>query len=221
MTSVFNIDLPAALATIARQVNASGKRTRIRQQALDLIEDENLAAPAFCYRELPARKLESDWLKVGDVKLKVPGMKDEAAKLTSLVTLVCTLGPAFEARVSTLFAERKVSLALALDELGSRLLFYTSRLATLHTRRESRRRGLAVGNALHPGDEGLAIDQQTTILSQAAGDKIGVTLTGNGMLSPVKSMSMIIGLGTGLALEPMRRRCETCVSRKQCTQQTC
>jgi hypothetical protein len=221
VTNVCNIDLSTALATLTKQVHAIGKRTKVRQQALDLIKDEALAAPAFCFRELPASKIESVWLKAGDTKLQVPGIQDKAAKLTSLVAIVCTLGPAFEARVSALFAERKVSLALALDELGSRLLFYTSRLATLQIRRDARRRNLSVGNALHPGDEGLAIDQQGTILAQAGGSEISVSLTGQGMLSPVKSMSMIVGIGIGLEVAPMRRRCENCVSRKQCTQQTC
>jgi hypothetical protein len=108
-------------------------------------------------------------------------------------------------------------MALALDALGNELLIYTARFAALKMRSEARRLGYSTGDMLTPGGRGLALDQQARVIGLAGGEQIGITVTQQGMLSPVKSRSMLVGVGLGLAAKPMRRRCETCSSRERCS----
>jgi hypothetical protein len=61
--------------------------------------------------------------------LHAPWLLPESGTLTAIACAVCTLGPAFEQRISELFAGRQASLAMALDELGNELLFAVSRRA--------------------------------------------------------------------------------------------
>jgi hypothetical protein len=215
--SVFGeIDIPTALAVAAKRPLSSGTSQKTRSTALDMIGQESLARPAFCYSLVPVQGACDDALDFGNSSLRVAGLKAVSNRLTAVTAVVCTLGAALEARVSALCGERKLSLAYVLDELGNELLMYTVRQALLYIRREARRQGLSSGNSLSPGCSGFAIDQQAAVVALAGGESRGISVTSHGMLYPVKSRSMIVGIGTGLSAQPLHKRCETCSSRKVC-----
>jgi hypothetical protein len=221
MTSDINVDLSCALATLAKKSPAVGTEFKTRCKALDMVAEEALAVPIATYTNIPVQGVREEMLDLGQFTLDAPELAAIFSKLASVVAVVCTLGPTFEARVSALFEERKYSLALALDELGNELLFYTARLASLLIRKEARRQGLSASNFLSPGDEGLSLDQQAMVVSMAGGESRGVSVMKLGMLSPVKSLSMVAGIGSGLSAQPLRKRCDTCTSRERCRMQKC
>jgi len=217
MTGVGNIDIARALAAAARKPRAAGAKPKARSEAVAMVEEETLAAPAFTYRTLPVREVRGELLDFGDLALRAPGLAAFSSQLTGVTAVACTLGPALEARISALCAGRKLSLALALDEVGNDLLFYTARHATLLIRGETRRRGLSAGITLSPGCRDLPLDQQATVIAMAGGERLGITVTEKGMLFPVKSRTLVVGIGSGLTAPPLRRRCDTCSSRDKCS----
>ena len=216
MTVITDIDISRALAAAAKRPRVAGASPKARREALALIENEALVAPACSYRQLPVREASGALLDFGESMLKVPGFAAVSAKLTGVTAVACTLGPALEGRVSTLCAGRRLSLALALDEVGNELLMYTARLVALRIRGEARREGLSAGETLTPGGRGLTLDQQQAVIAMAGGDRLGITVSEQGMLFPVKSRSMVVPIGEGLAAHPLRRRCERCSSREKC-----
>jgi hypothetical protein len=181
-----------------------------------MVGQESLASPAFTYRIEPVRAVCDGVLDLGSSSIRVPGLVAVSARLTAVAAVVSTLGASFEARVSDLCTERKLSLAFVLDELGNELLMYTVRQALLQIRREVRRQRLSSGSSLSPGCSGFALDQQAAVVALADGGRLGASVTSQGMLHPVKSRTMIIPIGTGLSAEPLHKRCETCSSRKKC-----
>jgi hypothetical protein len=84
-------------------------------------------------------------------------------------------------------------------------------------RRRARREGLESGIEVSPGDRGVPLDQQATVLALAGAARIAVSVSGTSMLSPVKSLSVLIALGHGLGPRPARGRCNCCPSRDRCT----
>jgi hypothetical protein len=181
-----------------------------------MVGQESLASPAFTYRIEPVRAVCDGVLDLGSSSIRVPGLVDVSTRLTAVAAVVSTLGAAFEARVSDLCTERRLSLAFVLDELGNELLMYTVRQALQQIRREVRRQRLSSGSSLSPGCSGFALDQQAAVVALADGGRLGASVTSQGMLHPVKSRTMIIPIGTGLSAEPLHKRCETCSSRKKC-----
>ena len=210
------IDIPAAVAAVAKRPLSAGTAQKTRSAAVEMIRQESLAKPAFSYRIEPVRAVCDDLLELGSSAIRVPGLVDVSTRLTAVAAVVSTLGAAFEARVSDLCTERKLSLAFVLDELGNELLMYTVRQALLLIRREVRRQRFSSGSSLSPGCSGFALDQQAAVVALAGGGRLGVSVTSLGMLHPVKSRSMIIPVGTGLSAQPLHKRCETCSSRKKC-----
>lgn len=221
MSTTVEIDISRALAATAKRSCAAGSAfPGMRREAVRMITGEGLAAPVFCYRTVPVRDITGDMFDLGHISLHVPGLAEISSKLSAVASIVCTLGAALESRVSELCAERKMSLALALDEIGNGVLMYTARCATLAIKREAHWQNLSSGDTLTPGGSGLHLEQQSAVVQMAGGGNMGVSVTSQGMLSPVKSRSMIVGIGQGLSAQPLHKRCETCSSREQCIYRT-
>jgi hypothetical protein len=79
----------------------------------------------------------------------------------------------------------------------------------------ARNRGLVLAGELRPGDPGLALDAQPTVLGLADADAIGVTVTRGFLLHPLKSISLVLGAGVGLPPAHWSR-CDDCRSRPTC-----
>ncbi len=103
-----------------------------------------------------------------------PGSCPRSGELTALAFAVCTIGPALETRVRSLFTERRPSLALALDALGNELLFAVSRRAQDLLQAEVKRAACSMAGELRPGDPGLGLEAQAAVLRLAKADEIGV-----------------------------------------------
>lgn len=216
MQVISDIDIPAALSAVAKRPPRTGTTPKLRDAAVAMIREESLAMPAFSFRIVPVQNAGDSDFGFGESTLRVPALAAVADRVAAVASVACTLGTSLEARVSDLCIERKLSLALALDEVGNELLLDSVRQALLQIRREARRQCSTSGDSLSPGCSGFALDQQAGVIALAGGDRIGISLTSHGMLNPVKSRSLIVAIGTGLSAQPLYRRCDACSSRKEC-----
>lgn len=188
---------------------------RLRHSALSLIEGEALIEPAFVYRFVAIDEAEGGTLRLGARRLEAPWLLPERGCLSAVACCVATIGERLEARVRTLFEERRAALAVVLDGLGNELLFAVARIAQDAMLKAATRDGLAMAGELRAGDPGLKLEAQGTVLDLAGADAIGVRLSAGSMMHPTKSTSMVLGVGTGL---PAVRwsRCDPCPSRPRC-----
>ncbi|MBK6631414.1 MAG: hypothetical protein IPG33_10410 [Betaproteobacteria bacterium] len=188
---------------------------KLRQRAVELIRVEQLAEAAYSYDIVSLDVPAAETLYAHGEALYAPRLLPESGQLTALACAVCTLGPALETRISSLFTERHASLAMALDSLGNELLMAVSRRAQDRMLADARRRGLTMAGELRAGDPGLALDTQAAVLRLAQSELIGVRLTGGLLMRPLKSVSMV--LGVGIDLPPVQwSRCDGCRHRVKC-----
>lgn len=193
----------------------SAARTRLRAQALAMARDEVLVEAAYSYRIVPLQAPAAPLLRAGGESLEAPWLLPASGQLTALACGVCTLGPALERRVSELFAQRRASLAMALDELGNELLFDISRRAQDRMQAEVSRNGLSMSGELRAGDPGLALEAQGAVLRLACAGSIGISLGESFQMHPLKSTSMVLGVGVDLPASSWSR-CDSCNSRATC-----
>ncbi len=188
---------------------------RQRAKAIALLEEESLLQAAFTFKQLSLDSVDGSQLKIAGSQLDAPLLIPQSGQLTGLCFGACTLGAGLEQRVTELFQQRRASLALALDSLGTELLFDLGR--RLHDRIviDSRRQGLSVGQDLHAGDPGLDLCAQATVLRLADAQKIGINLHNSNLLQPLKSSSVVMSVGYDLP-KPNWSRCEHCPSRARC-----
>jgi hypothetical protein len=190
-------------------------RLRLRREALALAARERLVEAAYSYRIVPLESPAGRTLCLDGEILEAPWLLPSSGTLTAVACAVATIGPALEARVSGLFAHRQAALAVALDELGTELVFAAARRVQDRMLAEATRQGLAMAGELRSGDPGLAIETQAAVLRLAAAAAIGVSLSSGLVMRPLKSTSMV--LGVGLALPEVRwSRCDYCPSLERC-----
>jgi len=195
-------DAPAALA-------------RLRAQALEMAREEALVDAAWCYRIVPLDSPPGTWLNAGGVSLHAPRLLPESGRLTALACAVCTIGPALERRVRALFEQRRASLAIALDRLGNEALFETARRVQDRIALAAARDGLSIAGELRPGDPGLDTSAQSPVLQLADAMRIGCRVNEGGLLVPLKSTSIVLGVGIDLPAVEWSR-CDPCPSRDRC-----
>lgn len=215
MPSVRDLDLRRLSGFLSGSPTLRGIEARFRQDALDMVRDEELLAGAYSYAIVPLSAPAAPVLRLDGETLEAPRLLPESGELTALACAACTIGPQLEHRVSELFAERRRSLALALDRVGNELLFALSRLMQDRILADARRRGLSMAGELRAGDPGLALDAQGTVLRLARAETAGVSVGASRSMRPLKSVSMV--LGVGIDLPPARwSRCDACQFRPTC-----
>lgn len=214
--------MPSAVTALLREAaeaapsdTRSRSADRFRHEAHELALRDALVAPALRFAIVDLDQPATATLHAGGMRLHAPRLLPEAGELTALACGVATIGARLERRVTALCAARCVSLAIALDEFGNRCLYLLSRRLQDRMLAAAHKRGLVLSGELRPGDPGLALEAQATVLGLANGAAIGVTLTDGLLLRPLKSVSMV--LGAGLDLPPaVWSRCDDCRSRPTC-----
>jgi hypothetical protein len=193
----------------------SAAQIRLRNEALELLRSHPVLEPRYSFRFVSIDHTNGGRFRLGGETLEAPWLLPERGTLTAIACCIATLGDGLESRVRMLFGEHRAALALVLDTVGNELLFALGRVAQDRMQRLATRQGLSMAGELRSGDPGLALSSQRTVLSLAAAESIGVTLSSGCVMWPLKSTSMV--LGVGLALPKVHwSRCDHCPTRARC-----
>ena len=190
-------------------------RARVRDEALALVDAESLLAPETAFRVWPVRCARDEGLDLGTRLLALPGFSGYAGEISAVATAACSLGPRLERRVAALFHARRRLLALELDAIGTERLFALADRLAARIRRAARRAGLRASAALHPGDAGMSLGEQRSVLELAGAGAQAIGMTAAGMLRPVKSLAFVVALGRDLPASA-GARCDRCAARDRC-----
>jgi hypothetical protein len=134
-----------------------------------------------------------------------------------LAAVVCTIGEALEKAVAEHFARKDVLRGLVLDGIGSAAVDSVSQEACRIISEMAVSSGRQAGSPVSPGMPGFPITEQANLCRLAGAAKIGVSLSASGMLIPRKSVSMAIGIGTGMKTWTQEQVCAHCPMNKTCT----
>lgn len=200
---------------VASLVTTGSVTARFRTQAIDLVRAEGLGRARIVHRIVDLDAIDGDILVAGGERFQAPRMLPESGELTALAFAAATLGPDVPARISALFAERRMSLAIALDEIANRMLLEASRRLQDMVMAAVKRAGLTMAGELRPGDPGLALAAQPAVLRLAGAAAMGLSTTGSLALHPAKSTTVVYGVGHDLPAVTWSR-CDDCRSRPTC-----
>lgn len=215
MPRVIGVDLLRELATTPPE-GWSPVRTRLRGEAIDLIKAEALVEASYSYNIVPLEEPAGETLHVGGETLYAPQMLPVSGELTALGCGVTTLGSRIEVRVRELFGEKRASLAMAMDGLANEMLIVLDRRIQDRMLAECYRRRLTMAGELRAGDPGLDISAQAAVLRLANAQSIGVEVNGSHLMTPLKSTSLVLGVGRNLPAVSWSR-CDTCPSSRTCS----
>ena len=162
-------------------------------------------------------ELDSRNLKIGTHFLAGKLISQHLARAQEILVICCTIGGELEDHVGSLF-KIDPGLAIALDGVGSAAVETLAIQACNHFENQVKNNGLTTTLPLNPGMIGWPVDQgQPQIFSLLDCEEIQVTITDSWMMFPMKSLSMVLGIGDNLTTDGIP--CEYCSLKGTCRYQ--
>jgi len=174
-----------------------------------LAEGRRLMAPRVVARWAPVTRRSADGVQVDGESLAIPGIGPRWGSVAHVAAAVCTIGEALERRVSALWEARELPLASMLDSVGSgaveSLAEYVNDLLC-----QQGLPSLRVTNRISPGYGEWDVAEQRRLFRLLPGDAIGVTLNEACVMTPGKSISLLVGAGPDARVDHYFSQCARC-----------
>ena len=191
-----DVDVPTAdVATIFEEALALGER---------------LMSPRVVYRSVAVTDRASDLIEAGGERLHIPQIGRLWGPVEAVGAGICTVGEAIETRVRALFEAREFPLAVMLDSVGSAAVESLAEYANDLLCQAAIPEGLKVTNRISPGYAGWDTVEQARLFRLCPGHPIGVTLNEACFMTPVKSISWLVGVGAEARVDHYFTQCRRC-----------
>jgi hypothetical protein len=159
-----------------------------------MAEGRRLMAPRVVARWARVTRRSADDLEADGESLAIPSIGPRWGAVEHVAAAVCTIGEALERSVSALWEARELPLASMLDSVGSgaveSLAEYVNDLLC-----QQGLPSLRVTNRISPGYGEWDVAEQRRLFRLCPGDAIGVTLNEACVMTPGKSISLMVGAG--------------------------
>jgi cobalamin-dependent methionine synthase-like protein len=168
-----------------------------------------LMAPRAVARWVPVARPDAHALDVDGETLTIPRIGALWGPVTDVAVVVCTIGDALERRVSELWEARELPLASMLDSVGSGAV---ESLAE-HVNDVLCQQGLPdlrVTNRISPGYADWDVAEQPRLFRLVSTDAIGVALNAACVMTPGKSISLLVGAGRQARVDHYFTQCARC-----------
>ena len=174
-----------------------------------LVEGRRLMAPRAVARWAPVTRRDEDTVVVEGEPLAIPGIGARWGPVAHVAVAVCTIGEALEQRVSALWEARELALASMLDSVGSgaveSLAEYVNDLLC-----QQGLPALRVTNRISPGYGDWDVVDQRRLFRLCAADAVGVRLNEACVMTPGKSISLMVGAGGEARVDHYFSQCARC-----------
>lgn len=183
-----------------------------------LQEVKGLIEPAAVWDIFPIREFRhgrvvlANGVRFGDGPLAYV-----TAGATQLAVAVCTVGAAVERRIEEYQKDRQLLRAMLLSDMASWAVDVLRQELCRHLEEDAARQGLHVSAPLSPGESEWSVKDQAVIFSLLDAALIGVSLNASMVMSPLKSLSVVAGLGDQPLGKEGASNCDFCTMRERCS----
>ena len=185
--------------------------------AAALADARELIQPAAAWELYAVREILHDRVVLdGGARIGNGPVAAVVAGASELVIAICTIGPALSLRVQELQRGRRMLRGLLLDDLGSWAVDMVRQQLCRRMEDEAAAAGLHVSTCLSPGESQWSLQDQQVIFSLVDGARIGVRVSASHVMSPLKSLSLIMGRGPGPMGHEGGSNCDFCAIRDRC-----
>ncbi len=171
---------------------------------------ERLMAPRLVYRGIPVTTQSAHVIEAGGEQFHIPEIGRLWGTLEAVGVGICTVGDDIEERVRVLFDRREFPLAVMLDSVGSAAVESLAEYANDLLCQAAIPDGLKVTNRISPGYAGWDTAEQQVLFRLCSGEPIGISLNSASFMSPAKSISFMVGLGSAARVDHYFTQCRRC-----------
>jgi hypothetical protein len=171
---------------------------------------EALMTARLVYRAVPVARQGPDFIEAGGERLRIPEIGRLWGRLEAVGAAVVTVGDAIERRVAALFDARELPLAVMLDSVGSAAAESAAEYANDLLCQAALPQALRVTNRISPGYAGWDTAEQAALFRLCPASLIGVTLNEACFMTPVKTISLLVGVGPEALVDHYFTQCRRC-----------
>jgi hypothetical protein len=135
---------------------------------------------------------------------------------SELMIGVCTVGDGISRRVRELQHGGAMLRGLLLDDLASWAVDMVRQQLCRRMEEEAAAAGLHVSTCLSPGESDWSMEDQRVIFSLVDASPIGVSLSPSLVMSPLKSLSLVMGRGSARMGHEGGSNCDFCAIADRC-----
>jgi hypothetical protein len=209
-----NLDEMGEAASMKRVLASPTARADCESALADVLR---LIRPAAIWEAHPIREFMHHKIVLENgAKIAGGPVADVLAGSTVLIVGVCTVGrDVCDAAMEARRGDRKL-YAMFLDMFGGAAVGLIRQQWTDLMQAETHAQGLHHSAMLSPGESTWPVDQQQVLFTLVDAASIGVSLTETMMMSPVKSLSMILGTSPNPIGSEGGTNCDYCTMRDTC-----
>jgi cobalamin-dependent methionine synthase-like protein len=189
------VDVPAAVEALFAEALAEGDR---------------LMEPRAVYAAQLVTSQGPESLGAGRQALHIPDIGRLWGALTHVGAGICTVGRPIEERVRELFDMRELPLAVMLDSVASAAVESLAEYVNDWLCQAALPDGLKVTNRISPGYAGWDVAEQAALFRLCDGAPIGVHLNDACFMTPVKTISFLVGVGPEARVDHYFTQCRRC-----------
>jgi hypothetical protein len=191
-----------------RGVDVPGPEVRgLFEEALVL--GRQLIVPRAAVRWVPVRQ-GGDAVEAEGVRLTIPDLAHHWGAVEQVAAAIVTIGDALERRVAALWEQREFPLAVMLDSVGSGAVESLAEHVNDLLCQEGIPRGFKVTNRISPGYGTWDVSDQRLLFRLCPGSAVGVSLNEACFMTPVKSISLLVGAGPAARVDHYFSQCARC-----------
>jgi hypothetical protein len=211
-------DLDAYVALRGEAFARLLERPALRRQVEDVLaEVPALVQPVACYDQFRIVAYLHDRVKLrGGHTLGGGPLVQVIGGAEALVVAIVTLGPIVDERIRQLQSAGQRFQALVLDELASWAVDQVRRQLYDRLVADFRARDWHVSTFLSPGESAWSVRDQRVIFNLLDAAQIGVSLSPGYVMTPLKSLSLVCGVGDHLLGVEGLTNCDFCSLRDRC-----
>jgi Vitamin B12 dependent methionine synthase, activation domain len=174
-----------------------------------LAEGRRLMVPRAVARWAPVTERRPDGLVVEAEALAIPRIGERWGPVERVAVVVCTIGEALEARVAALWDARELALASMLDSVGSGAVESLAEFVNDLLCQQGLP-ALRVTNRISPGYADWDVVEQRRLFRLCDAGAIGVRLNEACVMTPGKSISLMVGAGPEARVDHYFSQCARC-----------
>jgi len=224
-----NIPVNVTIETLLDQDPSFRYTPKIKKELKKAISlSAKLLQPAVAYVWVEVLDVKKDHIVYYDnqsnqTKALAFGATDYFQSRTQFILVsVASVGSNLDEKIRALNLSGDYLMAYLLDCIGVMALEQINTVVCSLAEKKAKRSGWGVSGFISPGAfDGWDLEGQKALAGLVSLDQIGVQLNPAGMMSPLKSVSGVIAIGTGFSDRKVSHICSTCNHASDCRKHNC
>lgn len=218
MEIVLDLELQLESSRVLQSLGVPLGRTEKR---LALVEEllprgRDLVEPVILYDLFSVEEVRAGEVVLKEAILGSKGLAKLWAHAREVALILCTIGPALDEQVSAYFVASDPLRGLVLDAIGTAALEGLGEEACRLIAEVVKERGWEASAPLSPGNLDWGLEEQRVFFALLPAEEIGLRLKESYQMTPLKSLSLAMGLGEGILPSIEKSPCTYCSLGRRC-----